>query len=631
MTTPFLKTVLPSAYDFGEPTAALVDVHSRGIDDTWMRKRAAAGIFRDVELKPESGKSVIHLIAMGATGRYSLNRNGDGFLRKGGVEITAPHPKKGYPPTRLINRGLIDTHDTFQKHAHVFRHHLNRDPEKNEGEVIKSGYHDIMDRVELLIKVANDKWAEDIQDLADGRDLDFSMSCTLDPTYPVMTEEGYKQIVDVKEGDKVATHTNTWKRVKVINRRKYTGKVVKLHMDVDGFPPPLELTIDHLMMTSAGWIHAKHLKEGDELLCGRDIGCYEIKKIERRLVIDAQTYNLEVEEDESYLLAGMISHNCKVPFDVCTICLNKARGRDEYCDHARNHMGEITKEGHHVGVMNDWMDFFDISKVTARADRIALGLLKAASGKIKSGAELAEEIELFPPPGPKFTLLDPVGPDLDKKAVLGKLSDIEKEIEATSDADSPLTRLSMSFHPEVSPPMGGDMLRGLSVPRGQAMDLLGGLADARVSLPLNEFMKIILDKRHGDVESVMGEARMLVPGIFGRMRSQPGCMADMGDFELGRGILPRPVREMIGKLVPSHSLGDEPVRRRITIMVLRGKPAPELMKSAELAKSGSCSKLAQRIAQAYAMYKIAFCQRVGLENSVLTKLAVMQHYIPELG
>ena len=424
---------------------------------------------------------------------HNCNRNGDIFLRKSAyAEI--PNPKEGTPRNVKIDQGLIETHRTFEKYAKVYRNHVNKDPKKAHGDVVKSAFNDSMDRVELLIKVANDAWEAEIQDLANEKDVDFSMSC-------------------------------------------------------------------------------------------------------------------------------------KVPYDLCTECGNKAANRSQYCDHLKNHMTEITKQGNQIGAINDHQTFFDISRVTTRADRIALGLLKAASdgSKVVSGAELSEEFNLCPPVDLGY--VDPwfIAPAMtDKKAVLRKLSDIEKEIEGIGCGDSPFNRLAMSMGPESTPDIADDDLESLQVPRSQTMDLLGSLADVKIALSLKDLMKIILGKRYDEASSSVDEAQNMLPGVFSR---EAESSEETSDFDFGNSLLPRVVRDTIHKLIPSHSLGEDPVRRRVVITVLRGKDAPKLMSPIGLDKEGSTSELAERLAKAYASYKVAFCQRAGLENKVLTKLAVLQHYV----
>lgn len=90
-------------------------------------------------------------------------------------------------------------------------------------------------------------------------------------------------------------------------------------------------------------------------------------------------YNFEVEEDESYVAAGVAVHNCKVAYDICKTCRNKAKNRSEYCDHAKYAMGQIMSDGRRVGVDNPRPKFFDISYVKRGADRAAKLLMKVAS------------------------------------------------------------------------------------------------------------------------------------------------------------------------------------------------------------------------------------------------------------
>lgn len=104
------------------------------------------------------------------------------------------------------------------------------------------------------------------------------------------------------------------------------------------------------------------------------------------------------------------SMGCRVPWDECNICGNRAKTQKEYCDHAKFYLGRIHPgTGKLVYVINRFPKFFDISIVTIGADRIAKGLLKVASygGETVSSVELAE-----------------------KAAAIHKEADIEKEIPA---------------------------------------------------------------------------------------------------------------------------------------------------------------------------------------------------------
>jgi len=91
---------------------------------------------------------------------------------------------------------------------------------------------------------------------------------------------------------------------------------------------------------------------------------------ESPLMFDGTVYNFEVEEDESYLISGVSVHNCRVPYDVCTFCGNKARSPKEYCEHPKNPgFGHVREDGALMRVTNPEPKFFDLSDVIVPAAR----------------------------------------------------------------------------------------------------------------------------------------------------------------------------------------------------------------------------------------------------------------------
>ena len=352
----------------------------------------------------------------------------------------------------------------------------------------------------------------------------------------------------------------------------------------------------------------------------RDYICLRVIANGTEVVDDLTVHNLAVAGAESYIAGSCIVHNC-------SICGHQAKTRREYCHHLKENMGEITKSGHAVGAINDGMVYFDISQVTVPADRTAYGLLKVASdSRVIGGAELAESMDLFMPEDADDYILG--GTRLSKLAMIRKLSEIEKEIEAMADGDHPLNKCRMAFDPEVTGDIPDTDIKKMRVPRNQVGDVLGALADVKISLSLRDFMKMILGDRFSEVAEHVDSAQSLLPGIFGRLLKSPaGTVSGMDDFDLSDGVIPRQARETIHKLTPEHSLDDEPVRRRITLTVLRGK-APVPLRSGEQEKtSGAISALAERMATAYSMYKVSFCQREGVMDRTVTERAILQHYI----
>lgn len=74
-----------------------------------------------------------------------------------------------------------------------------------------------------------------------------------------------------------------------------------------------------------------------------------------------------------------LSMGCKVPYDICSICGNKAKSRADYCEHAKTMMNKILEDGKQVKVLNTKPRFFDISDVLIPADEQAFVLKKVAS------------------------------------------------------------------------------------------------------------------------------------------------------------------------------------------------------------------------------------------------------------
>ena len=74
------------------------------------------------------------------------------------------------------------------------------------------------------------------------------------------------------------------------------------------------------------------------------------------------------------------SMGARLPYDVCSICGNKARTRAEYCDHLMYQLNQIDPgTGRMVGAINPFPKFFDISRVLIPADKTAYMWEKIAS------------------------------------------------------------------------------------------------------------------------------------------------------------------------------------------------------------------------------------------------------------
>jgi hypothetical protein len=109
------------------------------------------------DLAPPKDQALIHLVALGDHETYGPNRNCDAFTAEANQKY----------------------HHTFEKHAHVFQEHKNKDPKTAIGTVKRSAYNPEMKRVELAIWLDKAKAPKEYEMAKEGKQLSFSMSCKI--------------------------------------------------------------------------------------------------------------------------------------------------------------------------------------------------------------------------------------------------------------------------------------------------------------------------------------------------------------------------------------------------------------------------------------------------------------------
>lgn len=130
-----------------------------------------------------------------------------------------------------------------------------------------------------------------------------------------------------------------------------------------------------------------------------------------------EVYNLELDakgDDQSYLVEGLVTHNCRVPFDRCSVCGNLAPTRPTYCVHIKPgtsaySLRQIRDDGTPVSMINDYPHFFDESCVENPAAPEALSIMKVARDQTR--AEMVVT-------APKAARIEKQGPDLPLDVVL---------------------------------------------------------------------------------------------------------------------------------------------------------------------------------------------------------------------
>lgn len=141
----------------GEPQVTIIDLdNTKGL----LKQAADSNIMEFASgIKPEPNKIYLHIIALSAGQYMGANRNFDYFPEE----------------------NLIASHHTFvTEPAHVFRNHINKNPDIALGKVIFSVYNPRMHRVELIAEVDTNK-APDIKQRIENGDWPATSMATKTP------------------------------------------------------------------------------------------------------------------------------------------------------------------------------------------------------------------------------------------------------------------------------------------------------------------------------------------------------------------------------------------------------------------------------------------------------------------
>lgn len=179
----FLKSFCPEEFGFdaGLRAATLMDSAGGRMHMSMPVAKTAGEVDAFVAaLKPDPGHSYVHLISLGALEWYGANKRGDGFNESGG-EYRPPAPWSPDAAVVKLDGGLKAYHNsTFKANGKVYREHdsiVSNRAARPLGEVVLAIYNDAMHRGELVIRLDNDEWADDLGRIAEGKPAYFSMGC----------------------------------------------------------------------------------------------------------------------------------------------------------------------------------------------------------------------------------------------------------------------------------------------------------------------------------------------------------------------------------------------------------------------------------------------------------------------
>ncbi len=155
----------------------------------------------------------------------------------------------------------------------------------------------------------------------------------------VRTRDGEKLIEEIREGDEVFTHKGRYRKVTHTMQRPYQGDIYHIALAAH----TLHVTEEHPLMIVRNpadrvkgeqplleWVFASQVKAGDYLVAPSDkaasiqVAPQDFWRADDRFTylpvqsitteqMDTTVYNLSVDEDETYVAEGVISHNCTAP------------------------------------------------------------------------------------------------------------------------------------------------------------------------------------------------------------------------------------------------------------------------------------------------------------------------------
>lgn len=333
-----------------------------------------------------------------------------------------------------------------------------------------------------------------------------------------------------------------------------------------------------------------------------------------------------------------VSMACKVAYDVCSSCGNKARTKDEYCTAetckyggCRDNLCKVAEDGHILYVDNPYPTWFDISDVYRPADRIAyvLGpMQKAAAGRVVSSAELAAYGGITAPFELEITNIS------DRKIremlkLANSLAEIERDLIAGN------SKIAYTI------PMAKTQLEGLdTIEKLERPKVLKALAREKVALSLPDFVQFISGYDEGRAQALAHDVQPYLHGLFGNMCNDIEKLAEdltHNPFRPSDTEPPAKWQQWARKQASSAALTHESMQRRAWTHAIRNEEIsldlrkPDLTKKAGIILDRGCTAEANEgLARAYGLYKLAFLYEIPESSSsfaLTADLTVRQNYV----
>lgn len=274
------------------------------------------------------------------------------------------------------------------------------------------------------------------------------------------------------------------------------------------------------------------------------------------------------------------SMGCRIKFDVCTVCGNKAPTRRQYCDHLKFEMGRLRPDGVRVGALNPAPNFFDSSWVLRPADRTGFMLKKVANVHGHVETDTNRPYELWS----SCKLGEYVDDLQDKAAAAQKLALIDKVVRGypakhvvTELPEAPLIEkyrdTTLPSVVRATPQLSSSDLKTLT-PHNLS-DVLSELSRAGIILTTPEFVTLFMQKATGKTVSkdVLRNIVATQGELFSTMGEHPTLLSDtLKLFPEATGD--KEVRKKVEPLIEKRSTVSDYLNRRFTPRAFRHAERP---------------------------------------------------------
>lgn len=285
----------------------------------------------------------------------------------------------------------------------------------------------------------------------------------------------------------------------------------------DYFPEENLLQWYKTFETSPAHVFRHHVNKDPSIAIGKVIYSYYNPRMHRVELIAEVDSQLGAAE-KAAIEAGsfpMTSMACHTPYDVCSVCGNKAHTRAMYCSHLNTQLGQTLPDGKKVMSLNVGpLKFFDISIVIRPADITSSVLQKVASDSdvVVLGSAEAAELEGISYGSEKQASI--------KKASVEKMADLIKEIPGD------ITETSESLEKILSSVKDPSEIVLETLKQYPMKDIIVTFAHLGINPSLKFLIKIIAGKQIGQREDEIAEAAMDALSAHG-VESIPETSADL--------------------------------------------------------------------------------------------------------